>query len=396
MVELRTTLGGETMLGVSRLLCDTVTATDHLRYGAGRAGVPRPVVVWTTTRRCNLHCTHCYADSANRRYPQELTTAEARAMIDDMADFGVPVLLLSGGEPLLRPDLFELVAHAQRRGIRTTLSTNGTLITPDVAQRIRDTGFGYVGISLDGIGPRNDRFRGHRGAFDKALAGIRNCLTAGQKVGLRLTLTRHTVADLEHIFALVEQEGIQRVCFYHLVYSGRGRRLLTDDLSPRETRATLDRIFAQVMRWHAQGRQVEALTVDNHSDGPYLWMWLRRRDPERAAAVYALLERNGGNRSGIAIGHVDNLGQVHPDQFWWQCSLGSVRERPFSTIWSDTRHPELVALRERPRPLGGRCLDCRFAGVCNGNFRARALAVHGDAWAEDPACYLTEEECRPA
>ncbi|MBI4504806.1 MAG: radical SAM protein [Chloroflexi bacterium] len=383
------------MLGVSRLLCGTVTATDHLRYGSRNDGTPRPVVVWTATRRCNLHCIHCYADSANRRYPGELTTAEAEALLDDLADFGVPVLLLSGGEPLLRHDLFAQVEHAHRRGIHTTLSTNGTLITPDVARRIRDTGFGYVGISLDGIGTANDRFRGHKGAFEAALAGIRNCLAVGQRVGLRLTLTRHTIADLDAIFDLVEQEGIQRVCFYHLVYSGRGRRLAADDLSPLQTRAALDRIFRKVLQWHAKGRAVEVLTVDNHADAPYLWLWLRAHNPERAAAVYALLRRNGGNRSGIAIGHVDNLGVVHPDQFWWQCSLGSVRERSFSAIWSDTRHPVLAALRERPRPVGGRCAQCRFAELCNGNFRARALAVYDDAWAEDPACYLTDEECRP-
>lgn len=382
------------MLGVSRLLCGTTTATDDLRYGAHVRDDPRPVVVWTTTRRCNLHCLHCYADSANRHYPRELTTDEARAMLDDLADFGVPVLLLSGGEPLLRQDLFELVAHAHRRGMRTTLSTNGTLITRDVAQRIRDAGFSYVGISLDGIGARNDRFRGHRGAFEAALAGIRHCQAVGQRVGLRLTLTRHTVVDLDAIFALVEREGIQRVCFYHLVYSGRGRRLAGNDLAPHETRAVLDRIFERTLAWHAVGRAIEMLTVDNHADAAYLWLWLRKRDPQRAAAILPLLERNGGNRSGIGIAHVDNVGGVHPDQFWWQCTLGSVRERPFSAIWSDTRHPVLNALRQRPRPLGGRCRTCRFLTLCNGNFRARALAVYGDAWAEDPACYLTDAECR--
>lgn len=384
------------MLGVSRLLGATITETDHLRYGATERGAVRPVVVWTVTRRCNLHCIHCYADSANRAYPGELATEEARVMIDDMAAFGVPVLLLSGGEPLLRPDLFDLVTRAHSRGIRTTLSTNGTLITEGVARRLREVGFGYVGISVDGLGPRNDRFRGHRGAFDAALSGIRRCIAVGQRVGLRLTLTRQTIAALDGIFALVAREGIQRLCFYHLVYSGRGRQLVPEDLSAAETRDALSRIFAQALAWHEAGRRVEVLTVDNHADAAYLWLWLQARDPARAAAIYPLLRRNGGNRSGIAIGHVDNLGDVHPDQFWWQCTLGNVRQQPFSAIWCDSSHPVLQGLRQRPRPVGGRCATCRFTEICNGNLRARALASYGDPWALDPACYLSDQECQPA
>jgi radical SAM protein with 4Fe4S-binding SPASM domain len=351
------------------------------------------VVVWTTTRRCNLACLHRYAAAADRPFKGELTTDEARAFISDLGAFGAPVLLLSGGEPLVRPDLFELAAFAHAQGIRTTLSTNGTRITPEVARRIKDTGFGYVGISLDGIGARHDYFRGQDGAFDAALAGIRNCVAVGQRVGLRLTLTRHTVQDLDPIFALIEREQVDRACFYHLVPSGRGRQIANDQLAPAEARAAVERIFDRARDFHARGLRKEILTVDNHADGALLYLNVLRQDgPERAAEVLALLRRNGGNGSGARLAHVDNLGNVHPDQFWWRQHLGNVRQRPFSAIWSDAANPMLNALRDRGPLLGGRCGRCRFLDVCNGNFRARAEALTGDLWAEDPGCYLSDAE----
>ena len=385
------------MLGVTRLLCGTVTETDGLRYGDRRQSpmnnVPRPVVVWTTTRRCNLACLHCYAAAADRPFKGELSTDEARGFIADLGRFGVPVLLLSGGEPLLRPDLFELAAFAHEHGLRTTLSTNGTRITRDVAQRIKDVGFGYVGISLDGIGSGHDYFRGQDGAFEAALAGIRHCVAVGQRVGLRLTLTRHTVRDLDAIFELVEQEHINRACFYHLVPSGRGRQIASDQLNPVETRVAVERIFERARDFHNRGLDKELLTVDNHADGALLYLTvLRDNGPERATEVLALLRRNGGNSSGSRLAHVDNLGNVHPDQFWWRQQLGNVRERPFSAVWSDADVPMLGALRNRQGRLGGRCGRCRFLDICNGNFRARAEALTGDPWASDPGCYLSDSE----
>lgn len=384
------------MLGVTRLLCSTTTETDALRYGVHRRhadGVPRPVVVWTTTRRCNLACLHCYAAAANRPFAGELTTAEARAFIADLGAFGVPVLLLSGGEPLVRPDLFELAGAAHAHGIRTTLSTNGTLISPEVARRIKETGFGYVGISLDGIGAAHDEFRQQDGAFEAALDGIRNCVAVGQRVGLRLTLTRHTVRDLDAIFDLIEREQVNRACFYHLVPSGRGRQIAGDQLDPAEARAAVMRIFERARDFHRRGLDKEILTVDNHTDGALLYLDALAADgPERAAEVLALLRRNGGNSSGARLAHVDNLGNVHPDQFWWRRTLGNVRRRPFGEIWADGSIPMIRDLRNRRPLLGGRCGRCRFLDICNGNFRARAEAATGDPWAEDPGCYLTDDE----
>ncbi len=390
------------VIGVSRLLCGTVTHSDPLRYGRRPAGSPghlpqlvadrKPVVVWNSTKACNLACVHCYYEARVERDHGELSTAEARTMIEDLARFGAPVLLFSGGEPLMRADLYELGSYAVARGIRTVISTNGTLIDREAAKRIRRADFSYVGVSLDGTRATNDCFRGAEGAYDAALAGMRHCREVGLRVGLRLTLNRHNLHDLDAIFGLLETEGIRRACFYHLVYAGRGKRLQGDDLSPAETRAAVDRIFDRTEDLHARGVDLEVLTVDNHADGPYLLQRVRERQPERAGQVLQLLRWNGGNSSGIGIADVDHLGYVHADQFWQHHGFGNVRERPFGEIWMDTRDPLMAGLKDRRRLLKGRCGSCRHLDICNGNLRVRAEAIHGDVWAPDPACYLTDEE----
>ena len=320
------------MIGVTKLLCGTVTPSDALRYGRQSDRSPshllqfsqdkRPIVVWNSTKACNLHCVHCYFTARTQPDPGELTTVEAKAMIDGLAAFRAPVLLFSGGEPLLRQDLFELGAYAVEHGLRTVISTNGTLIDRNAALRIKEAGFSYVGISLDGIGETNDRFRGMAGAFDAALRGIRACTHAGVRTGLRLTLNHHNFEDLNAIFDLLEQERVRRACFYHLVYAGRGARIQDEDLSLKESRVAVDLIFDRAEDFARRDVDIEILTVDNHTDGPYLLRRVQAQQPERAAEVLQLLRWNGGNSSGIAIGAVDHLGNVHPDQFWQHHSFG--------------------------------------------------------------------------
>ncbi len=379
------------MISISRLYCGTPGALDALRYGHNDkpASDRRPVVVWNCTSRCNLDCVHCYAASDGSE-PQ-MDTAAATAMLEDLAAFGVPVVLFSGGEPLLRPDLCELVCRATSLGLRAVLSTNGTLIDAPTAERLRRAGVGYVGVSLDGLGSVHDHFRGQAGAFGWALEGIRHCRRAGLRVGLRFTLTRRNVSEIDGIFSLLAHEGIPRACFYHLVYAGRGADLQEEDLKPQATRQVLDQLIDRTADMHRRGMPREILTVDNHADGPYLVLRMVREGNRRAQEALSLLRVNGGNASGVGIGCVGWDGAVHPDQFWRHVSLGNVQDRPFSQIWTDHSNPLLAALRDRRPLLKGRCRRCRFLDACGGNFRVRAEAA-GDLWGDDPACYLTDEE----
>jgi 12,18-didecarboxysiroheme deacetylase len=390
------------MIGISKLYCGTVEPSDALRYGRKSSSLPshllqfsidkRPVVVWNVTRRCNLKCVHCYAHAKDRLFDNELTTQEGKSLIDDLAAFGVPVLLFSGGEPMVRKDLPELAAYAVEKGMRAVISTNGTLITQEAARELKEIGLSYVGISLDGMEEINDRFRGVKGAFNDALAGIKNCQAAGIKVGLRFTINRFNVNEVPHIFDLLERMNIPRACFYHLVYAGRGSKLVKEDLSHGETREIVDMIMDRTRELHDKGLSKEVLTVDNHADGPYLYMRLKKENPKRATEVLELLKMNEGNNSGRGIGCISWDGEVHADQFWRHHSFGNIRKRPFSEIWTDTSNPLMKQLKEKKKYMKGRCATCRWLDICGGNFRVRAEAVFGDVWAPDPACYLTDEE----
>ncbi|MEW6259311.1 MAG: 12,18-didecarboxysiroheme deacetylase [Thermodesulfobacteriota bacterium] len=392
------------MIGISKLYCGTVEPSDALRYGRHSKSLPshllqfssdkKPVVVWNMTQRCNLRCIHCYAHATEATTSDELTTQEGKALIDDLAAFGSPVILFSGGEPLVRPDLPELAEYAVQRGMRAVISTNGTLITAQTAKTLKAIGLSYVGISLDGMEPVHDRFRGVSGAYRKALEGIRNCQQAGIKVGLRFTINRHNAAEIPAIFDLLEEMDIPRACFYHLVYAGRGSHMMEEDCTHEETRKIVDLIMDRTKRLHDAGKPKEILTVDNHADGPYVYLRLLRENPERAEEVLSLLQMNEGNNSGRGIGCVSWNGEVHADQFWRHHSFGNVRKRPFSEIWTNPQDDLLIRLKDKKRHVTGRCATCRWLDICGGNFRVRAEAVTGDVWAPDPACYLTDDEIR--
>ncbi|OPX88250.1 MAG: Antilisterial bacteriocin subtilosin biosynthesis protein AlbA [Pelotomaculum sp. PtaB.Bin013] len=387
------------MIGVTKLLCGDEYFGDSLRYSSGAGNQAHgvnaghgPVVVWNCTRTCNLKCIHCYSTSDAKKYEGELTTGEALRFIDHLAEFNVPVLLISGGEPLLRNDLTELIAYTVSKGIRVTISSNGTLLNEERAKTFNILGISYIGVSLDGTGAINDRFRGREGAFNVALNGIRNCIAVGQRVGLRFTINRHNYHGINDIFDLIEKENIPRVCFYHLVYTGRGSKMVGEDISKDETRAAVDLIIERTEDFHRRGVKKEILTVDNHADGIYIYLKLKKTDPARAEQVLTLLRMNGGNRTGMAIGAVDWNGNVHPDQFTQNVTFGNVRDRKFGEIWTDYSQPVLAGLKNRKSLLKGRCAQCKWLELCNGNFRARAEAVTGDFWEADPACYLTDEE----
>ena len=390
------------MIGISKLYCGTVEPSDALRYGRRSKDLPshllqfsedkRPVVVWNITKACNLKCVHCYAKAVEKKSKGELTHEQGLRLIDDLSDFGSPVMLFSGGEPLMRPDLVDLANYAVSKGMRAVISTNGTLITPEKARELKKVGLSYVGVSLDGMEGINDRFRGKKGAFNDAMEGIRNCQEVGLKVGLRFTINRMNAVEIPRIFDLVEEMEIPRICFYHLVYAGRGSNMVEEDLELAQTRTVVDLIMDRTRDLHERGKPKEVLTVDNHADGPYVYLrMLKEKDP-RAEDVLQLLKMNEGNSSGLGIGCVSWDGSVHADQFWRHTSFGNVLDRPFSEIWSDLSNPLMAKLKEKKKHVKGRCATCRWLDVCAGNFRVRAEAVTGDIWAAEPACYLTDEE----
>lgn len=353
---------------------------------------PGPVVIWNLVRRCNLTCKHCYSISADTDFPGELTTDEVYKVMDDLKGFHVPVLILSGGEPLLRPDIFDISKRAKSMGFYTSLSTNGTLIDSTNIDAIAEVGYDYVGISIDGMGEVHDKFRRKEGSFEAALSGIRQCLEHEIKVGMRFTLTSDNAADLPQLLRLMDDEGIDKFYLSHLNYAGRGNKNRKDDAHHQMTREAMDLLFETCLDDVRQGRRREFVTGNNDADGVYLLQWARTRFPEQSDYLEALLERWGGNATGVNVANIDNLGKVHPDTMWWNYELGDVHERPFSEIWEDTSEPLMAGLKQHPRPVTGRCGECRYLGICNGNTRVRAWQTSGDFWAEDPGCYLTDDE----
>ncbi|HEX9789842.1 MAG TPA: heme d1 biosynthesis radical SAM protein NirJ, partial [Kiloniellales bacterium] len=351
-----------------------------------------PVVIWNLIRRCNLTCKHCYSISADTDFPGELSTGEVYTVMDDLKGFGVPLLILSGGEPLLRPDIFDISRRAKAKGFYVGLSTNGTLIDRNNIDAIADVGYNYVGISLDGLGPTHDAFRRKAGAFDASLGGVRLCRERGIKVGLRFTLTLDNAHELPDLLRLAEAEDVDKFYLSHLNYAGRGNKNRGDDAHHETTRRAMDLLFDTAWDYAQRGLDKEIVTGNNDADGVYLMLWAQRRFPERVAHLRAKLEQWGGNSSGVNIANIDNLGNVHPDTFWWHYTLGNVRQRPFSEIWPDTSDPVMAGLKQRPRQIGGRCGACRHFAICGGNTRVRALQLTGDPWAEDPACYLSNAE----
>ncbi len=349
-------------------------------------------MVWNCTETCNLRCRHCYAGAAPRGAESELNRREAAAMLEDLAAFKVPVVLFSGGEPLLHSAIFEHIERTTSLGMRAVLSSNGTLIDDGAAQKLARAGVSYVGVSIDGLRETNDLFRGCEGAFSRAVTGIRNCRKAGIKVGLRFTITRQNAGEIPSIFRFVRNEAIPRICFYHLVYAGRGTSLMDDDLDHHAARKVMDTIIDHTAALKKDGIDCRVLTVDNHADGPYIYLRMLREKNPRAAEALDLLRRNGGNGTGDRIGCVSWDGRVHPDQFWRHVTLDNIRRRPFSEIWSDRSHPLLAALNNRKAHLNGRCASCRFLDVCGGGNRNRAETATGDLWGPDPACYLSDEE----
>jgi heme d1 biosynthesis radical SAM protein NirJ len=351
-----------------------------------------PVVIWNLIRRCNLTCKHCYTTSTDINFPNELSTEEIYAVMDDLKAFKVPVLILSGGEPLLHPDIFSISRRAKDMGFYVALSTNGTKISADNIDEIADINYQYIGVSLDGIKDTHDQFRRVKGSFDQALHGIHLCLEKGIKVGLRFTLTQDNHQDFPALLQLMDDNNIDKFYLSHLNYGGRGNKNRKDDAHFAMTRTAMDLMFETSYNWLKEGKEREFVTGNNDADAVYFLHWVAKRFPDKVEHIKAKLEQWGGNASGVNVANIDNLGNVHPDTFWWHYELGNIKERPFSEIWMDTSDPLMAGLKQQPRPLEGRCGRCRYQAICNGNTRVRAEQTTGNFWAEDPGCYLTDAE----
>ncbi|MCB1334885.1 MAG: heme d1 biosynthesis radical SAM protein NirJ [Roseivivax sp.] len=379
------------MFRLTQYMQELVTPTPVRARRA--SGAVKPVVIWNLTRRCNLRCRHCYTVSADVDFPGELSQPQAMAVLDDLAAFRIPALILSGGEPLSRRDFFTLAERARALDFRhLSLSTNGTKLTGENADRVAALGFDYVGISLDGIGAQNDWFRGKDGAFDEALAGVRACKARGIKVGLRFTITDGNAHMLGDMLDLCNSEGVDKFYLSHLVYAGRGDKNRGDDTQHMRTRRAMDLLIERAWNAVSGGAPLEIVTGNNDADAVYFLQWGRQHvDAERAAHVEAHLQAWGGNSSGLGVANIAPTGAVHPDTYWSDYTIGNVKQTPFSQLWTGD-DAMLATLRQRPRPLKGRCGACAFQHVCGGNTRIRALQITGDPWAEDPACYLSNAE----
>ncbi|MGH1415161.1 MAG: heme d1 biosynthesis radical SAM protein NirJ [Pelagimonas sp.] len=379
------------MFRLSQYMQQLKTPTP-VRVRRGSGGV-KPVVIWNMTRRCNLKCRHCYTTSADVQFPGELNHEQAMGVLDDLNRFKIPALILSGGEPLSRFDFFDLAKRARELDFRyLALSTNGTKLTGDAVAKVADLNFDYVGISIDGVKDFNDWFRGQEGAYDEALRGIRECKKRGIKVGLRFTITEDSAHMLDDMLDLCDAEGVDKFYLSHLVYAGRGDKHRGDDTEHKRTRKAMDTLIARGWDALQSGKPLELVTGNNDADAVYFLRWVQDNfSAAEAAQVQAHLEAWGGNSSGLGVANIDPLGRVHPDTYWSDYTIGNVKSTPFTELWTGD-DPMLATLRQRPRPLKGRCGECAFKQVCGGNTRIRALQVTGDPWAEDPACYMANQE----
>jgi len=375
--------------------------SQYLRAVAGHSPAPRvakpgstraPVVIWNLLRRCNLTCKHCYATSADSEFRNELDTTEALGVIDQLHEAGVRVLILSGGEPLLRDDIFQLADYARDKGFYVALSTNGTLIDEQNIERIAAADFDYVGISIDGLEAVHDEWRQLKGSFAASMHAIDLCRARGIRVGLRTTLTQHNYPQLPALLELMRAHDVQKFYLSHLDYSGRAKRSRGADAHAQMTRDAMWQIFERAWQDVEAGRDTDFVSGNNDADAILLLQWAAERlTAAQVAALEDMLRAWGGNASGAGIANIDNIGDVHPDTYWWQHTVGNVRRQRFRDIWLDKPEPLLQQLRQHPRAVGGRCGECRWLAICNGNTRTRAWAA-GDLWAEDPGCYLSDAE----
>ncbi len=346
------------------------------------------IAIWNFTNRCNLSCLHCYSKSTLDEV-DTLTTPQIIKTILQMKDNGVKFIIFSGGEPLTRKDLFEIADFCKENGIITYLSSNGLYFTKSNVQKIVDS-FNYVGISIDGDEATHDYFRGLKGAFQETLKAVQLANATGAKVGIRFTITKETINSLEYIFDLVEKENIPKIYISHLVYSGRGFDNLTMDITKEQRRKSVAFILNKAFEYYETGKDIEIVTGNMEMDAVLFLNEFALRYPELRESMRKRLVTWGGNSAGRKLLNINSEGDVRPDPFF-PLTIGNILNQDFGEIWQNGEL--LKQLRTHPRTqISGICADCNQLDICNGGSRARAYAITGDLWSEDPSCYLTKEE----
>ncbi|MFP3284880.1 MAG: radical SAM protein [Nitrososphaeria archaeon] len=377
------------MIPVSVMVTGRGTVSRRLKgdYGPGRPSrfseVWRPVVSWNLTYACNLRCVHCYI-RAGARGEGELGREEARGVLRQMAEVGVPLVLFSGGEPLMRPDALDLMEEAADMGMRVALSTNGTLITEEVASRLSRIGVSYVGISLDSPRPAwHDLFRGVEGAFAAAMRGLRNAVGRGLDVGLRMTVTARNAADAAGLLDLAESAGARRVTFYHLSAAGRALELGRDWYMGAAQYSSFVDLLVEEARRRAGAIEIE--TTMAPFDGIAVADRVSRSGAEFRDMMELVRSQGGCGRKIVSI-YPD--GTLRPCQFVDFMELGSLRRSRLRDLLDPSRR-EVDYFANTERYLSGpRCSTCPFRSVCKGGDRVRAYYMGGGLGADDPQCPL--------
>lgn len=349
------------------------------------------IVIWNMTNRCNLLCHHCYSKaSANEK--ETLALEDILATIPKLKKAGVNFVIFSGGEPLLRKDIFEIAQAMKDNQIMTYLSTNGTYINEKNAQKIIDT-FNYIGISIDGIGEVHDHFRGQKGSYDKSINAIKIIQSLGGNAGIRFTLTKETENSFYDIFKLSEDLNINKIYISHLVYSGRGEENLNIDISKEKRKEYVEFMINKAFEYYQSGIDIDIVTGNMEMDAILLLKLFEKKYPEYVDSLKEKLISWGGNSAGDRLGNMDWNGFVKPDPFF-PTTIANYLERDFDDLWLDKNNDLLNRLRAKPRAIKGKCSLCKYINICNGGSRSRAYAISGDLWEEDPSCYLTLDEIK--
>jgi radical SAM protein with 4Fe4S-binding SPASM domain len=392
---------------VDKLLADQYArrAVLNIARSFEHFGIKKPLslyapflIVWDFTHKCNLSCKHCYSESGGIR-EEELTTSEAKAVVDQLADAGVTALAFSGGEPLTRKDFFEVARYASDRGLYVSLATNGTLLTKENVQKLKQAKVNYVDISIDGAkAETHDEFRGVQGAFDKAVAGLKNCVEADLCVCIATTATKSNLEEMPAIIDLAEEIGAERFTNFNFVPTGRGKEHFDQDLTAEEREKLMRYLLARmskgckttILTTAPQLARVGIQCQGPQGTGEVTMSMAHLQTVKVTKKAVPLADFIGGCGAGRLYCSLSPQGDVHPCVFF-PVTVGNLKTEKFTDIWLNAKM--FNTLRDRSK-LKGACGSCSYKFICGG-CRARASAYHDDFLASDPGCVLAKETRNP-